>query len=289
MWGWLGFTLVFPLISTLAQGMMGAGVSAVVLAYSFVMSFYRPRWRMAVVGLVLSYLGLAVYNSYMRDRNDIRRVVWGGASAADRVQSVLRTLGSLEPVDVHNDRLLYRVDERLNQNVFLGLAVHYMAETGKSARGETLRDAILAVIPRALWVNKPIRAGSGDIVSEYTGITFAEGTSIGVGQVLEFYINFGTLGVAIGFLALGTIITLIDWRAGHCLATGRWRAFVFWFLLGMPLLVVGGAFAEVTGTMAGSIVVVWLVNRLLLPAKSRQSMPVLQRGALLAMEQARAE
>ena len=289
MWGWLGLTLIFPLVSTLAQGMMGALVSSTILAFTFVMSFYRPRGRMVLVAVVLSYVGLTVYNSYMRDRSDIRRVVWGGASTLDRIQSVMRTLTTLEPLSVHNDRMLYRIDERLNQNVFLGDAITYMAHTGKSAHGATLGDALFAVVPRALWINKPIRAGGGDLVSEYTGITFAEGTSIGVGQVLELYINFGTFGVAIGFVVLGTILSLVDWQAGQHLLLGRWRAFVFWFLLGMPFLVVGGALAEVSGTIAGSVVVVWLVNHILLPPKRRQSAPVFHRSALLAIENARAE
>ncbi len=47
-------------------------------------------------------------------------------------------------------------------------------------------------IPRALWPNKPVVGGSGDLVSTYTGIRFADGTSVGIGQVLESFVNFGT-------------------------------------------------------------------------------------------------
>jgi len=113
-------------------------------------------------------------------------------------------------------------------------------------------DAAFALVPRAIWPNKPAVGGSGNIVSKYTGLVFAEGTSVGVGPVLEFYINFGTTGVIIGFLIMGAIVGLIDEVAGERMLSGDWQGFIFWFLPGIAFLQVGGQLTEVTSSAAGA-------------------------------------
>ena len=46
-----------------------------------------------------------------------------------------------------------------------------------------------------------------------TGLELNQDTSWGVGNVMEFYINFGLPGVVIGFLVLGWLIGALDFRA----------------------------------------------------------------------------
>jgi mannose/fructose/N-acetylgalactosamine-specific phosphotransferase system component IIC len=117
-------------------------------------------------------------------------------------------------------------------------------------------------VPRALWPNKPVVGGSGDIVSQYTGIRFAYGTSVGVGQVLELHVNFGTAGVVLGFIVIGLLVTLVDRRASRYLAEGNISAFGLWYMPGLSLLQVGGSIAEVTATAAASAVLMVVVNKL---------------------------
>src|SRR5205814_7729697 len=96
------------------------------------------------------------------------------------------------------------IDRRLNQNFLVGAAAASL-ESGQVeyASGATLGNMIVALIPRAIWPDKPAVGGGGSVVADFTGIEFAEGTSVGAGQVLEFYVNFGTWGVIGGFLLLG--------------------------------------------------------------------------------------
>jgi hypothetical protein len=124
------------------------------------------------------------------------------------------------------------------------------------AQGSTFVDAAVAMVPRALWPDKPVIAGSGDLVSDYTGITFAAGTSVGVGQVLEAYVNFGRTGVVATFLALGLIISYLDRRASIYLRRGQLLKFLKLYLPGLGLLQVGGAFSEATSTAAAALLVV---------------------------------
>jgi putative effector of murein hydrolase LrgA (UPF0299 family) len=86
---------------------------------------------------------------------------------------------------------------------------------------------------------------------------------VGVGQVMEFYLNFGTPGVVIGFIIMGVIITALDWQAAERLARSDLHGFVLWFLPGIALLQVNGQLVEMTASAAASLVVALLVNRYL--------------------------
>jgi hypothetical protein len=260
---WIGAALAFPFITILTRGFIGYGAGAAVCVLIFVSTFIRSRLRVVAAGLLVCYLGLSVFVSYMRDRGQIRASVWGGESLNNRLGTLANTADTFEWFDLTNVDHLKRLDSRLNQNILVGAAVQRMTDQGGYAHGQTLFDSLLALIPRALWPDKPMVAGSGTVVTQYTGIQFAVGTSIGVGQVMEFYINFGTWGVIIGFALIGTLITIIDVGAAQSLAKGDLHGFVLWYLPGISLLQVGGSMIEVTTSAVASFVVALIANKYL--------------------------
>jgi hypothetical protein len=153
---------------------------------------------------------------------------------------------------------------RLNQNILVGHAVNYLEAGGTEyGEGDALVNAMIALIPRTLWPGKPQYAGSGHLVTRYTGIQFARGTSVGIGQVMELYVNFGDLGVLIGFTVVGLLLGFFDFQAGMALRTGQWKQFALWFAVGLSFLQVGGNFAEAVSAAAGSAVLCLLVNSFL--------------------------
>ena len=170
-----------------------------------------------------------------------------------------------EFLDIHNEQHLERIDSRLNQNFLVGKSMDYIAQGAVDlAHGQTISDALLAVIPRIIWPDKPFYGGSGTIVSDYTGIEFAQGTSIGVGQVMEFYINFGKAGVCVGFAIYGILVAMFDLMSGLRLKEGDWPGFSFWFLSGMGFIQAGGSLIEVAGTVASSLVFCVFLNKYIL-------------------------
>jgi hypothetical protein len=260
---WLAASSVLPFVTVVAQGFLGFGFASMLTIFVFVAAFYRPRWRTIAVGVLMTYVGLSVYVTYMRDRREIRDVVWAGAAMQDRVDQLTATLSSAEWFDWHNPAHLNRIDERLNQDYLIGAAVEYLGRGAVSfAHGDTLIQAVEAVIPRALWPNKPVAAGSGNLVSTYTGILFAEGTSVGIGQVLEWYVNFGTRGVVIGFFLIGLVITFVDRTASRWLHLGNLRRFTYWYLPGISLLQIEGSLVDVMSTAAGALVVAFLLGHI---------------------------
>jgi hypothetical protein len=256
-----------PMVTIIASGFLGFGMMALSVIMFFSAGFFRPRWLLIVGFLVTGYIGLSFYTSYMRDRNAIRSSVWGGESLTQRLDVLSRTVSNLDFFTLTNPEQLALVDDRLNQDGLVGAAVNYLSQPSDYARGATLWQAVLAMIPRLIWPSKTVSAGSGDLVSRFTGIQFAGGTSVGVTPVLEFYGNFGTSGVLWGFLFLGGIVMALDMAAGAFLAGGDWRAFTIVFLIGISFLNVGGQLAEVSMGAVGSSVLAVAVNRLF---KARQ-------------------
>ena len=274
----LAFAL--PMVTILRQGFLGYGAVALITIVAFIAVFYRPRWKLVVMGLAVAYLGFSFYVTYMRDRGELRASVWGGQSAVERIARLSQTLTGIEWFNPADPNHILRVTGRLNQNYLVGAAVERI-ETGSRdlANGETVWHAVLSLIPRVVWPEKPLRAGSPDIVTNYTGITFAEGTSVGIGQVMEFYINFGSIGVILGFVVLGMVITMIDTWAGMRLWAGDWLQFAVWYLTGLAMIQAGGSLIEVVSSAGAAMLAVLLVNRYVVRLRlgpPRESAPVHQ-------------
>jgi hypothetical protein len=251
------------MITIVMQGFLGFGVIAMSIIMFFCAQFFRPRWLLVAGFLVTAYGGLCFYTSYMRDRDMIRASVWGGRTLSQRMDVLSRTTSNIEAFSLTNPDHLGFINTRLNQNTLVGAAVSYLSEPSDYARGDTIWDAVLGLVPRVLWPTKPVVAGSSNLVSRFTGLTFAEGTSVGIGQVLEFYANFGTIGVVIGFILMGAMVKALDFCSGVFLLTGNWRPFTTSFLVGMSFLNVIGSLVEISMGAAGSLAVAAMLNHCL--------------------------
>ena len=97
-WLWLAVAGLFPLLTLIAQGFLGYGFVAVLIVASFVAS-QTSRWKTALAGVFLIYFGLSIYVTYMRDRTDIRDVVWGGQAFDARFDQLASTFRSVEWFD----------------------------------------------------------------------------------------------------------------------------------------------------------------------------------------------
>jgi hypothetical protein len=258
----VGGVFVLPFVTIVTQGYLGYGTIPALSVVVFALGLVRLRARYLLAGLLAGFLGLSLYVTYMRDRDNIRAVVWRGGAYRERLESVSGLVTDFEWFDPWNQEHLSRIENRLDQARIIGMAVDRLDGTEDFGYGETFRDAALALIPRVVWPEKTVFAGSGDVVTRYTGLQYDHDTSVGIGQVLEFYINFGTIGVFAGFFVIGLILTVIDMGAAYRLAAGDLKGFVLWYLPGFALLQIGGSFVEVTASAGAGIVVAVVVNRI---------------------------
>jgi hypothetical protein len=261
---WLVVALAFPVITTVASAFIGYGVYALLSVVAFVVAFSRIRARHLLLVLPAIYLGLSIYVTYMRDRTEYRTAVWldevSLMSRLDRLADTFLDFGWFNPND---DKHREAIDLRLNQNELVGAAEERIA-TGQvpKLQGETFALALIAPIPRLLWPDKPVVAGSGDVVGDITGRTYTDETSVGVGQVLEFFINFGWTGELLCFIAFGIICRLLDHHAATSLAQSDFQRFLLFFLPGQGLLQQGGMVSEIVGSAVAAIVAAWLASLL---------------------------
>ncbi len=263
---WIVALGLLPILTIVFQGFIGSGVTVLVVGLSFLASFFRPRWIVLIAGVVFVFVGLSSFVTYFRDRTEIREIVWGGEAIEERIARVVKTFSEMEWFNPNERRHANYLDERLNQNWLVGAAVERIAEGKNDLKyGETLTDAIIGLVPRAIWSEKPVRAGSGSLVTDATGIQFAKGTSVGVGQVLEFYINFGTLSVIVGMGLWGVALTLLDALAARMLQRGYLRAFTATYLVALGLINPGGSLVEVFATSAAALLAALAVNDFLVP------------------------
>lgn len=247
-WKWIAALMVYPTLMLLLGGFLSYGVAALITVLSIVLVTARSP-RRVVVGTVLStIIGISVFISYFEHRGEIRGAVWGGASAERRISVSVGAAKDFAVFDRENPSHLIALDERLNQNYFAGLAAARI-NSGQSdyLYGRSLWEGFAAMIPRALWPDKPYVAGSGRIVSEMTGLELARNTSFGVGNVMEFQVNFGIFGIVFGFLLLGWGLGRLDRLAATADSEGHLgRTFIF-FLPAVALIQPNGSIVEMTG------------------------------------------
>jgi hypothetical protein len=156
--------------------------------------------------------------------------------------------------DPRNPAHLKALDLRLNQNYFAGLAASRIASGQVDyLKGRSLWEGALALVPRALWPDKPVVAGSPKLVAEMTGLTLSKGTSFGVGNVMEFHINFGIPGLIIGFLLLGFAIGRLDRSAAIADARGDFEGIFFYFLPAVALIQPNGSIVEMASGGAAAL------------------------------------
>jgi hypothetical protein len=279
---------LLPLATLVTGGFIGYGTvwAISIVAFAFVIARRRIWFYLATAPVI--FLGLSLFVTYYQQREEIRGVTWNpNTSLIERLDRVSALITDFQLLDLSDEKHLNALDERLNQNYLVGMGVMRHRDGG----AELLYGATVplwALIPRAIWPDKPGVGGGGDLVSEFTGVTFEPGTSVGVGQVLEFYMNFGMPGVLVGFVVFGFILMRLDQAVMRALAVRNIHGMVQSVLPGLILLAPLGNLLEVLVAVVAAIITAQLLvhSRLLdLPPttqrpnakKSGQTMRVIAR------------
>lgn len=274
---------LLPLTTLLKDGFMSFGTNWLICTGAFFFN-QSKRSRPAYI-LVMPFIGifaLSVFVNYMASRTEYRQLVWyENVGITQRLDQVGKMIERFEWMDFSSQRQRYAIDERLNQNVLVGMAIDRLnRQVVDFAEGSTLSDMALALIPRAIWPNKPAVGGGGDVVQRFSGYVAEAGTSVGAGQVLEFYANFGSWGVIAGFFIFGWLIAKVDLTAMNHLRQGDDSGFLLWFLPGLALIQPGGNLLEVATSVASTIIAAkglcWVRQHAawMAPAPARRPYPI---------------
>jgi hypothetical protein len=257
---------LLPLATLGSAGFIGYGIYWALSAASLLFVVSRQKSLFYLAAPVVVFFGLSLFVSYMGQRTGLRDMIWNeNAGIADRAGRMSQILTNFQLIDLTDSEQIEVLDSRLNQNDIVGRGVE-RHELGLApfAFGATVPP--WALIPRALWPDKPATGGGGELVAKFTGIHYdAAETSVGAGQVLEFYVNFGLQGVIAGFAILGFVLMRIDLGIIRSLQAGDVQTLLKWSMPGLTLMQPGGNLTEILIGCVAAILVSQLFasNRLL--------------------------
>lgn len=250
---------ILPLSTLATSGFLGYGINWLLSVITFLFVITRRRLIFYVSAPLVIYLGLSFFVTYMSERKDIRELVWyEDAGMMERLDRISGLVTNFQLLDLEEPAQLVRLDDRLNQNFLVGAGVmHHEAGMVDLAYGGTV--PVWALIPRALWPDKPVVGGGLDVVSAFTGLRFGKNTSVGAGQVLEFYINFGKPGVLIGFAMLGFALMWLDCKIMSAFAEANMRRLIICAMPGLVLLQPGGNLLEISVSLIAATIISRLI------------------------------
>jgi len=76
--------------------------------------------------------------------------------------------------------------------------------------GQTYKPLVTAMIPRAVWPDKPLEVTGGLFGKRYELLEPTSRTSLNLPWHIETYVNFGSLGVVIGMALIGAFLAVLD-------------------------------------------------------------------------------
>ena len=226
--------------------------------------YFRPRWIVGAIAgamIVIAFRGIVI---------DYRHAIW----------DMPRTLGRRESLQLMVQLLGRRIDEQ----GLGGAIVHGVEMTaGRSAimdlfanvarrtpyevpywKGETYRSLVGSFVPRVIWQTKPTKDLGQGFGHRYRLIAESnKSTAINLPILVEFFINFGGLGVIVGMLSVGVIYRVLDNfvnRPGQALLLS-----MIGLVILLPLVLIESDFSLVLGglplTAAAFYAVWWWLRR----------------------------
>jgi hypothetical protein len=260
---WLAAMGVYPLLTLLLGGFLSFGATPVFIILSGLVISTRSSWRVGIGLPVVALVFFTMFLSYFNNRDQIRDAVWSGAAMGERVRESTRIFSDLEFFDSQNQRHLEALDRRLNQNFFVGMADQRIKSGEVNYKnGQTFVDGLISLIPRIIWPAKPVFAGSPDIIREMTGFIINDATSYGVGNVMEFHINFGMPSLILGFLFLGMLLGWCDRHACIRVQRGDWGSAIVFFMPGAAMIHPNGSLVELVSGGASAFIAALFWKRL---------------------------
>jgi hypothetical protein len=251
---WFSALLVYPAFVLIVGGFMSWGALSIGIAVSTLVVTVKRAWTVILGIVVASVLGVSLFVNYFEHRSDLRAVAWSGGAMESRLDVATRIFTDFKLLDPSNPAHLDALDQRLNQNYFIGVAADRLDRGAvEFLNGRSVVEGLLSLVPRVVWPNKPVFGGSGRLVPDMTGLPLNEETAWGIGSVMEFYVNFGAWGIVCGFLGLGWLIGRLDRLAADRLRSGQLGGSLIFFLPCAALIQPLGSFVELTGGAAAAL------------------------------------
>ena len=170
---------------------------------------WTPLLLVVCVGLLLQTV-----------KTDYRLTVQTATGPSQQVGSTFTNAVNYVPLvgqrlpDLLNGTALYddarTIVNRLDNRSIFAQVVYLTPDTVPYWHGETYLWLPSKIIPRFIWPDKPAETGGQAFGHRYFLLDPQDtGTSINMPQIVEFYVNFGTIGVLLGMVVIGLLYSML--------------------------------------------------------------------------------
>jgi hypothetical protein len=211
--------IIIIFLQTAITAILGAALINFIVFSMFFLMFYSLRYKITLKSkisiIVIALVFLSVFQSL---KSQYRLLTWEeGKSWQSKLewQSKLAilidviTLDSFISVfdtDIGNNKSFIQTVHRLNQGWQTSMVVNHIPKHVNFENGNALIDDIISsVMPRFLMPNKRV-VNDYKRFNYYTGHTLNDQTSMSIGVIGDFYINFGFYGTIISMFVFGYFI-----------------------------------------------------------------------------------
>jgi hypothetical protein len=218
-WGLFAAGAAITIGSLLGAGSIAPVVQmAAVVAYALWLSGMRvrPRW-IAIGALIMAFAvsarGVAI---------DFRNIAWIGhlrLSPTERAQLMLSLISS----KIETEGLVATLQSGANSTFERSADMDLFADVVRRTPGEvpywngyTYASLVGSFVPRVLWPDKPTKEVGQAFGHRYRYLYWTNvSTSINLPFLVEFYANFGAIGVIVGMAIVGLIYRILDELVNH--------------------------------------------------------------------------
>ena len=213
------FGLVFPMEAAIR---LNTGLLANLMLFMLLIALVRWIVVRRVAWVTIGLLALIVV-AFSPVKREYRNQVWwnpqgANMSVLEKSELMVRLAGEywLDPDAAERADVGENILGRLDQLTILGIDVVATPESVPYWGGESFKDGLYVFIPRILWPDKPTMTIGNAFGHRYDILDPGdETTSWNLPWIIEFYANFGLLGVVAGMALVGVALALLERRFGH--------------------------------------------------------------------------
>jgi hypothetical protein len=194
----------------------GSVASAAFYGTIIVVAAWVGRGRLSISWIVGIAIGATTIVSLRGVSDQYRKVVWfqeQGGSTLDRTKLFFGFLQQRIETDGVQDAIAQGFETSAGRSANLDLLADVIRRTPDEIpywNGETYLSLIGSFVPRFLWPDKPTKE-LGQAFGHrygYVGVNDTN-TAVNLPFLVEFYLNFGMLGIVFGMMMVGIIYTLL--------------------------------------------------------------------------------
>lgn len=192
--------------SSLASGMFHDLLTWIIFTGAVFAIKYKITFKVKIIGAVAF---IFMVTTIQLLKGSFRGAIAEQGGGVDTFLNVYENAGENEGNGLFRFDNLASANTRINQGFIITNIMVTVPEREPFSNGKEMMQILeAAVMPRILAPDK-LKAGDREIVTKYSGIRLAPGTSMGLSSVGDAYINFGAIGGCVFMFVLGLFYSAV--------------------------------------------------------------------------------